>query len=244
MDKAWYKDWFGTPYYAMLYGNRDDAEAQEQVEGIIALTGSRPGSRVLDMACGRGRHARCFLSKGMEVTGFDVNPTAIEVARGVAPKADFRIHDMREHFAEARFDLVVNLFTSFGYFDQRDDDLKVLRVAHAALKPGGSLLIDFMNTPRVLAGLVEQEERTVGEVRFTVTRRLRGGMVEKSIHVRDGGCDHRFTERVMALLPQEIVLMAAECGFDVHGQFGGFDGSPYDVDRSDSYVLWAKRVNG
>ncbi|MBK6776208.1 MAG: methyltransferase domain-containing protein [Flavobacteriales bacterium] len=80
MDKAWYKDWFGTPYYAMLYGNRDDAEAQEQVEGIIALTGSRPGSRVLDMACGRGRHARCFLSKGMEVTGFDVNPTAIEVA--------------------------------------------------------------------------------------------------------------------------------------------------------------------
>lgn len=242
MDKAWYKDWFGTPYYSMLYGNRDDSEAQEQVEGILALTGSGPGSKVLDMACGRGRHARCFLAKGLEVTGFDVNPTAIDVAQLAAPGANFRIHDMREHFADGRFDLVVNLFTSFGYFDRRDDDLKVLRVAHAALKPGGSLLIDFMNTPKVIAGLVEQEERVVGEVRFTVTRRLRCGMVEKNIHVRDGGADHHFTERVMALTPDEIVSMAIECGFVVLGQFGGFDASPYVVDRSERYVLWAKRV--
>ncbi|MFZ1687827.1 MAG: methyltransferase domain-containing protein [Flavobacteriales bacterium] len=241
MEKAWFKEWFGTPYYALLYGNRDEQEAKAQVDGALALTGLKPGDHVLDMACGRGRHVRWFTERGMRVTGFDVNADAITAARRAAPGADLHVHDMRAPFAEGAFDLVVNLFTSFGYFEKRSDDLLVLRAVHTALKPGGSLLIDFMNTPKVIAGLVAKEERAVGEVRFTMTRRVHEGMVEKSIRVSDRGIKHQYMERVMALTPEEIVSMAEQCGFRVAGRFGDFEGNPYDVERSERFVLWVKR---
>ena len=130
MEKAGFNEWFGTPYYAMLYGHRDDEEARAQVEGLVSITGSTAGASVLDMACGRGRHARWFAERGMHVTGFDVNAEAITTARQVAPKAEFHVHDMREPFATSSFDLVVNLFTSFGYFAQRSDDLLEIGRAH------------------------------------------------------------------------------------------------------------------
>lgn len=241
MDKAWFKEWFGTPYYALLYGNRDEQEAKAQVEGVMVLTGLMQGACVLDMACGRGRHARWFAERGMRVSGFDVNTDAIAAARQAVPSAAFHVHDMREPFAEGAFDLVVNLFTSFGYFEKRSDDLLVLRAAYAALKPGGSLIVDFMNTPKVVAGLVAQEERAVGDVRFTMTRRLHDGMVEKSIRVCDNGMKHHYMERVMALTPEEIASMAEQCGFTVVGRYGDFDGRLYDVERSERFLLWAKR---
>lgn len=241
MDKAWFKEWFGTPYYALLYGHRDEEEARTQVDGAVALTGLVAGSRVLDMACGRGRHARWFAARGMHVSGFDVNQDAISAARIAAPQADLCVHDMRDPFAENTFDLVVNLFTSFGYFDKRSDDLLVLHSAYAALKPGGSLLIDFMNTPRVIAGLVAHEERAVGDIRFTMTRRVHNGMVEKSIRVCDNGVKHHYLERVMALTPEEIASMAVKCGFTIAGRFGDFNGSRYDMERSERFLLWAKR---
>ena len=241
MEKAGFNEWFGTPYYAMLYGHRDDEEARAQVEGLASITGLAAGASVLDMACGRGRHARWFAERGMHVTGFDMNADAIATARQVAPEAEFHVHDMREPFATSRFDLVVNLFTSFGYFAHRSDDLSVLRAAHAALRPGGSLVIDFMNTPKVISALVANEERSVGDVRFTMTRRVHQGMVEKSIRIQDNGVKHHYMERVMALTPEEIVSMARQCGFSIAGRFGDFNGAPYDVERSERFLLWAIR---
>lgn len=241
MRKGWFIEWFGTPYYAMLYGRRDEGEARRQVEAILKLTGTSPGAAVLDVGCGRGRHAQWFSGNGLATVGLDICPEAIAEAVERVPTARFSVHDMRQSFGRADFDLVVNLFTSFGYFDERSDDTAAIHNMFQALRPGGSLVLDFMNTPRVISSLVASEERTIGSTRFVIHRRVHEGFIEKSIRVEDKGTRRHFMERVIALTPVEIKGLLEKEGFLVQGVFGDFDGGRYEPETSERAVLWAKR---
>ena len=129
---AWYRTWFGTPYYKLLYGHRDEDDAEVWVSTILRRCEAGPGTTVLDMACGRGRHARWFAEVGCDVTGIDLSAESIAEARHDVPSAHFAVHDIRVPFASAAFDLVVCLFTSLGYFEDEDDDRKALAAAFAA----------------------------------------------------------------------------------------------------------------
>ena len=200
----WYTTWFGTPYYKLLYGHRDDVEARNWVQAIVARLGLRDGHAVLDMACGRGRHAQWFTNVGANVTGIDLSAESITEARAGCPGATFHVHDMREPMARSTFDLAVCLFTSLGYSADRNDDQRAVNAAAVALKPGGWFVLDLMNSERVCRELVEQEHLEVEGVVFDIERAMEDGAIVKRIHVHDGENDLRFVERVHAFTPASI----------------------------------------
>jgi len=238
---GWYRHWFGTPYYKLLYGHRDEAEAQAWVEAIMSRWDLRPDARVLDLACGRGRHARWFAAKGLRITGADISEESIAEARIAVPEAEFLVHDMRDALSRERFEGICCLFTSLGYFDDLADDQRVMDAVSAMLVPGGRFVLDFMNTPLVLRELVETEAITAGGLTFQVQRKVEGEVLVKRISVDDAGCSHAFEERVQALMPSQIEAMVVKAGLEVVDRTDGPDPLPFDPDRSARFVLWARK---
>lgn len=238
---GWYTRWFGTPYYKLLYGHRDDADAAAWVEAIIGRWQLEPGANVLDLACGRGRHARHLAGSGMRVTGLDISAESISEARIAAPAARFLVHDMREPLKGERFDAICCLFTSMGYFDELADDQRVLDAVNEMLTPGGRFVLDFMNTPLVLSELVPEEEVEAGGVAFRITRCLEGEVLVKRIVAMEGAREHRFEERVQALLPDQIEEMAVRAGLVIEDRTDGPELHPFDPARSQRFVLWTRK---
>lgn len=245
---GWYRHWFGTPYYKLLYGHRDDAEAAEWVDAILHRWQLPSGARLLDLACGRGRHARWFTARGLEVTGADISPESIAEARANVPDGRFLVHDMREPISGACFDAACCLFTSLGYFDSLTDDQRVFDAVSSMLKPGGRFVVDFMNTRVVLRDLVPVEFMECDRVRFRIDRSVEGDpalagqvVLVKRITAEDNGCQHLFEERVQALAPAQLERMAVTAGLVIEDRTDGPGASPFDADRSSRFVLWTRK---
>lgn len=235
---GWFKHWFGTRYYSLLYGHRDEDDASRWVDVILQRWQLAQGAELLDLACGRGRHARFFADSGLLVTGVDISVESIQEAQRTVPDATFAVHDMRETYRVKAFDGVCCLFTSMGYFNDIADDQKVFRSVAEALVPGGRFVIDFMNTELVLRELVAEETLVVENVEFRITRSLQDGIIVKRILVIDDGAEHRFEEHVQALSPAELEAMALEAGFSIDARTDGPEPTPFDPQRSQRYVLW------
>jgi SAM-dependent methyltransferase len=220
----WFEEWFGEEYL-QLYPYRDAAEADRAVSLILERVGFVPGWRVLDVACGAGRHARAFESAGARCVGIDLSAALLRVARGVtgAPlvRADMRALPVRP----GSMDLTVNLFTSFGYFDRDSEHAGALGEMIGTLRPGGWFVIDFLNAAAVRARLVPSETRHLDGARVTVRRSVSadGRYVCKTIEPASG---RRFTERVRLFGPEEIAGMLRAAGLTVRQRFGDYDASP------------------
>lgn len=238
---GWFKHWFGTRYYSLLYGHRDVEDARQWVEAIQGRWRLTPGSALLDLACGRGRHTQFFAEAGLRVTGVDISETSIAEARRAVPDAEFAVHDMREPFRPGSFDAVCCLFTSLGYFEDLEDDRDVFRAVWAALKPGGRFVLDFMNTGIVLRDLVAEERVLKGGIDFKLRRSCEHGVLVKYITVKDGADVHRFEERVQALTPDQLETMAREAGFEVQDRTDGPELQPFDPLDSQRFVLWMRK---
>jgi ubiquinone/menaquinone biosynthesis C-methylase UbiE len=225
----WFAEWFGEDYL-QLYPHRDDDDAREAlklVESVVQLS----GRRVLDLACGPGRHAVQLLERGARVTGLDLSAPLLQRARE-------RLHhsvqlvrgDMRRlPFADQSFDVVVNLFTSFGYFQEEAQDLAVLGEAARTLVPGGTLVLDYFNAELVRDNLVPAEEKVLGGRQVKISRRISdtGRFVIKEI-MPEGG--RHFTERVRLLSPGELERLLDSSGLKVTRRFGAYDGRPLGAD--------------
>ncbi|MEZ4756037.1 MAG: methyltransferase domain-containing protein [Flavobacteriales bacterium] len=235
----WYKDWFGTRYYALLYGHRDQDDAARWVRAILERWGPRPGERLLDLACGRGRHALHFANAGLDVTGVDLSEESLVEARSTVPLAQFRVHDIREPYPGPAFPYITCLFTSLGYTTDPADDLRVLQAASDSLAPGGRFVLDVMNTDHVLAHLIPVEERTIDGVHFLVERWYEDGSIRKRIQVTDGGAHHTYEERLRALRPGDLTAMVIRAGLQVEDTTDGPVLEPFDPGRSQRFVLWA-----
>lgn len=240
----WYKHWFGTRYYSLLYGHRDDADAAAWVDALLQRWSLPAGAMVMDMACGRGRHARCLAEHGLRVTGIDISGTSIAEARSAVPAAEFHVHDMRSPFPGKQFDAICCLFTSLGYFDSLDDDQQVFHAATGALRPGGYFTVDFMNTGVVLRDLVVKEELERDGVHFRIQRQLEDGVLVKRVSVDDHGTTHCFEERVQALDHLTLERMARNAGLEVLDITDGPVPTPFDPDRSTRFVLWTRKPRG
>jgi SAM-dependent methyltransferase len=220
----WFEEWFGEEYL-QLYPHRDLAEAERAVALILDRVGFAPGWRVLDVACGAGRHARAFETAGARCVGLDLSAALLRAARGVtgAPlvRADMRALPVRG----GSMDLTVNLFTSFGYFERDAEHAAALGEMVATLRPGGWFVIDFLNAPSVRAGLVPRERLRLNDTDVTVNRSVSsdGRYVCKTI---ESGNGRRFSERVRLFGVEEIEAMLATAGVAVRDRFGDYDASP------------------
>jgi len=220
----WFEEWFGEEYL-QLYPHRDAAEAERAVSLILDRVGFVPGWRVLDVACGAGRHARAFEAAGARCVGIDLSAALLRVAREVtrAPlvRADMRALPVRP----GAMDLTVNLFTSFGYFERDAEHADALREMVGTLRPGGWFVIDFLNAAAVRARLVPRESQYLDGDRVTVHRAISGDgrYICKTIEAASG---RRFTERVRLFGPEEIAAMLASAGVTLRHRFGDYDASP------------------
>ena len=226
----WFEQWFGEEYHA-LYPHRDDEDARRAVALIRGVVTWGSGDRILDLACGPGRHAAELARWGGQVVGFDLSRAMLRRARERSGGALVR-GDMRAlPFREGSFALAVNLFTSFGYFLDDDENRRVVSQVAAALAPGGHFVLDYLNAEQVrrLLELGEHEQGRWGngerrsDVR--VTRRIDsdGRFVIKEIELRDEG--RRFQERVRLYRADELATLLTDAGLRVTARFGNYDGA-------------------
>ncbi|MES2387007.1 MAG: class I SAM-dependent methyltransferase [Bacteroidota bacterium] len=238
---SWYSEWFDSPYYHVLYSRHNENEASRFISRLAGYLEIRPGDRVLDLACGRGRHSLSLCRIGADTTGIDLSPNNIAAARKLARRGlSFAVHDMREVLEPNAFHYVLNLFTSFGYFEDAGN-IQVVQSAAADLRKGGVLLIDFMNTPRVLTHLVSAQTVEVEGIAFRITKRVEEGVIIKTIDFKADGKEHHFEERVRALDCLDFMRYFHKSGLRLQEILGNYELDAYDEHRSDRMILIAKK---
>ena len=240
--EEWFKTWFDTSYYHILYQNRDFEEAERFITNLLDYLKLPGSANCLDLACGKGRHAVYLNKKGLKVTGLDLSENSISEAKPFENETlAFDVHDMRTVYKENTYDVVFNLFTSFGYFDNYEDNLKMLNSVNAMLVPKGLVVIDFMNADFVLNNLVGEELMVLDDIEFHITREYDGSNIYKNINFTDQGEDFSFQEKVQAIKKEEFEMLLEKTGFEVLDVFGDFSLNPFSKETSDRLIIIAKK---
>lgn len=241
-ENSWFAEWFDTTYYHQLYKHRDDAEAELFMRNITDLLHLAEDNHILDLACGKGRHAQFLSTLGYRVTGVDLSANSIGIAnQHSTDRLTFDVHDMREVYRKDEFDAVFNLFTSFGYFDSQSDNLKVLNSIRDMLKEDGVLVIDFMNAERVIRNLIPQETKIVDDIEFHIERKYDGTHIFKNIQFDDENQHFDFTERVQAVKLNDFEVLLEKAGFDVLNRLGNYKLDSFNAEMSDRLILVARK---
>jgi SAM-dependent methyltransferase len=242
----WFKAWFNHPAYLKLYAHRSLEEAEQTIDMLLKfITVAVRNPKVLDIACGSGRHAVALAERGFQVTANDLSSTLLAEARKLAEAKQttptFTQFDMREIPFENEFDLIVQLFTSFGYFESDDEDKVVLAHIARALKPGGWYVLDFLNAHRLRKTLQPESRRTLDGIDVLEQRVIFGERVVKSISITEGGETHRFMEAVRLYSMEELSNMLQAVGLRVHRLFGDYHGEAFVPDTSLRLIFIAQK---
>ena len=239
---SWFANWFDSPYYHTLYKNRDEKEAQVFIDNLIDYLQIPKGSKLIDIACGKGRHAKYFNKKGMDVVGVDLSQNSINTAiKDENKNLQFLAHDMRENYQENAFDVVTNLFTSFGYFENNKDEQKAINAMANNLKKEGILIIDFMNAKKVIANLVLNEQKTINNIQFDITRQVKDGYILKDIRITDGKEEQQFQEKVKAITLADYSEFITNAGLKIIDIFGNYKLDNFYEKISDRLILICKK---
>ena len=227
-DPEWFRPWFNTEAYHVLYGHRSESEASHAVSTLCAQGALGQPARVLDAGCGAGRHARALAKEGWTVEAFDLSEASIHEARAMeTPNIAYHCLDLRDLLSQtkwhASFDLVTNFFTSLGYFDDEAEHEAVVNGFVNALKPGGKLLVDFLNVPQVEANLIASETVSKQGTMFHIRRRIHEGWIEKSIQFEWEGSPQHHVERVRALDRSHLTSLLTRFGLEVRHIWGDYD---------------------
>lgn len=242
--KQWFETWFNTHYYHILYQNRNDAEAQSFINTLLEYLQPSNDAKILDLACGKGRHARFIADKGYDVTGIDLATDSIAFAKKHEHEhLQFQVHDMREPFAENEFDYVFNFFTSFGYFANKNDNFRAIESIAKALRPNGFLVIDFMNVRKVMNTLVRQEQKTLNDIDFHIKRSIDSGFIVKEIKVEDAANEKvaYFEERVQALTLVYFKRFFEKYNLKLLKKWGDYELNKFDVRYSNRLIMLVQK---
>ena len=233
----WFKTWFDSDYYHLLYKDRDHTEAEKFINNIYQYLNPNPNDTVLDLACGKGRHSIYLNRMGAAVEGCDYSENSINYAKQFEnDRLRFYSHDMRNRLPKT-YDYIFNLFTSFGYFESIEEHQMTLQNIFNGLNDKGLFIFDFMNTVHVLEHLVANEEVQKESVSFNIKRELIEGFITKHISFEINGNKHKYKEEVRALHPDELIKMMENCGFSVQEKFGNYQLAPFDLQKSKRFIL-------
>jgi len=239
---SWFAHWFDSPYYHTLYKHRDEKEAQAFIDNLVQHLQITKGSKLIDIACGKGRHATYFNSLGLNVVGVDLSTNSIASAKKNENETlQFSVHDMREIYQKNHFDVVTNLFTSFGYFDNEKDEQRALNAMATNLKSEGVLIIDFMNAEKVIANLVLKEQKIIDGITFNITRKTESNHIIKDIEILDKVVKQHFQEKVKALTLDDFSNFISTAGLKIIDIFGNYMLEGFDSIISDRLILICKK---
>jgi len=243
-EQAWYKDWFNSPFYHKLYFERDDKEAETFISTLIDHLQPAPGSAMLDIACGRGRHSRILAKKGFKVTGIDISFDSIAFAKKFENEnLEFYQHDMRLPFRVNYFDHAFNFFTSFGYFRTRREHDDTIRTIANGLKPNGIFVIDYLNVHYSEDHLVYNEQKKLNGTNYEIRRWHDETHFYKKIVINDPLLHHpiNYTEKVSKFSFGDLNDMLSYQGLQVQEVFGDYKLGHYDVRTKPRLIIIAKK---
>lgn len=243
-DNGWYKQWFNSPYYHKLYFERDEKEAEAFITRLIQYLEPSPGSRMLDVACGKGRHSKILASMGFYVTGIDISPDSIASAKQFEnDNLEFYIHDMRLPFRVNYFQYAFNFFTSFGYFRTRREHDDAIRTIAKSLQPGGQFVIDYLNTHYAEDHPHPNEEKQIGTTKYLIHRWDDESHFYKKITVIDPELPQQMecTEKVAKFSLGDFTDMLSFQGLQVNEVFGDYQFNNYDVRKTPRLILLASK---
>ncbi len=239
----WFESWFDSPYYHLLYKNRNEEEAQLLINNLISYLKLNPNQSIWDLCCGKGRHSIYLNSKGFNVIGTDLSKQSIEYASQFKNDTlQFFEHDMREPFKFNHFDVVLNLFTSFGYFDNEEDDRKVFKNVHDALKNQRVFVLDFLNAEYVKQTIQADQFITIDDVQFKTSKEILNEKVIKTIKIEDGSKQFEYQEQVNLLSKSYFEKLATEVGFNILNTFGNYSLKEFNVNKSPRLLLILQKV--
>jgi SAM-dependent methyltransferase len=247
-EKAWYESFFGEDYFEIYEGVLRPEVAAEHVEGIVSLLDLQPGARILDLACGHGRHSILLAKRGFDVTGYDLSEIFLARARANADKEGVSVRwiqgDMRELPFDAEFDAAINVFTSFGYFEDPDDDVRTLWGLRASLKPEGRFLLETLHRDGLTARFQPQsfERMSTGSIVLHERRwDLARDVIDDAVTlIRPDGTRTEYTTTVRLRSLDEFIALMRESGLVVDFWHGGLDGSNLEL-SSHRLVLVGRR---
>jgi SAM-dependent methyltransferase len=231
----WFRRWFNSAYYHKLYRNHNEQEAADLVNELIGYLRPVPGSSILDVGCGAGRHCKQLASKGFTVTGIDLASSSIrEAKRWETNSLHFMRHDMRSPFGYNRFEYVFNFFTSFGYFKTDHENNGVIRNMSHALKKQGTLVLDYMNVHYVEERLVPSEEKEIDGIIYHITRWMDEKFFYKKIVIGEGqageACEN--VEQVARFALEDFNRMFNQNNFQIEEIFGDYSLGSFELNSS------------
>lgn len=234
----WFANWFDSPYYHILYKDRDKKEAELFIDNLIEKLQFKKGSKLIDIACGKGRHANYFNKKGLDVVGIDLSKNSIAIAKQFENSSlMFDVHDMREVYKENYFDIATNLFTSFGYFNNKTDNFNAIHSIAKNLKKEGLLIIDFMNVKKVIANLLSNEQKTIDGIIFKIRKKVKKDHIIKDIVITDGIIEQNYQEKVKAITLAHFTELISKAGLKIIDIFGNYKLEDFDDLTSDRLIL-------
>lgn len=241
-ESQWFESWFDTSYYHLLYQQRDHEEAARFIEHLMRHLSAPQDALICDLACGNGRHSAVISEMGYHAVGLDLSSNNIRLARNRAlANAEFYEHDMRKPFRIRYFDVILNLFTSFGYFETHREHLQTVENMSKGLRNGGRLVLDFLNVHKVRKELVPHSDYERDNIRFQVSRRMEDGYIVKHIHINEGKKDIQFEEKVRGYDLDEFTEMMTAAGLSIEEVFGSYQLDTFDPTSSDRLIICAKK---
>lgn len=245
MTTDWYKDWFETKEYLNVYRHRNEGEAEDLVNIILNNVRLSKSGKVLDMACGTGRHSILFAKKGFKVTAVDLSKNMLSAARKKAEaenlKIDFIQSDLRFFANSGRFDLAINLFTSFGYFETDEENFEIFNTAYNHLKTDGYFVLDFFNKYFVEKNLIIESHDSVEKLDIIQKRKIDGLRVVKEIIISDNDHSRKYFESVRMFSQTELINELIRIGFAIEKTFGDFQGNQFNQFSSPRIIIIAKK---
>ena len=261
--QEWFKKWFNTQEYLDLYKHRDTTDAKKIVTLILKNIRLKKNSKVLDLACGNGRHSVLFAKKGFNVLGIDLSPFLINQAKSKL-KADYKKHknnlrfeirDMRDIHHNNEFDLVVNLFTSFGYFEKNSENVRVVRSISKSLKKSGYFFFDFLNGAYLKRNIVPfnikkarpGRSRKGNQNIIIQVREIKAGFVKKNIIILKNPENskypqiYNFYEKIKLYSVNDFRKIFNTNGLKICKIFGDYYGNRYNSLKSERLIILAQK---
>jgi len=253
-DTQWFRSWFNSDYYRALYKHRDGKDAAKIISLLFKNIQLKKGSRVLDLACGNGRHSVFFARKGYETLGIDLSENLVAQARKMAAKIkspyssrlSFEIGDMRKLSHLNEFELVVNLFSSFGYFESDSENEMVIKSVSNSLKSGGYFLLDFLNAEYLKKNIVPITISGIEGNTVVQIRQIDNGFVKKEILIIEKSPNGKtykrdYNERIKLYSRDDFVRMFTANGLKIVNVFGDYEGTKFVRSKSERLVLLARK---
>lgn len=243
MSMNWFEKWFDSPLYEQLYSNRDEVEARKLTEFLLRVLELNRCSRILDLGCGRGRHAMILNQKGYRVKGIDLSKQAIRAARNKAEnlglkEISFEVRDMRDPLPE-KFDAIVNLFTTFGYFHTDKENARVFDSVVHMLKPNGIFVLDYLNASKVRSSYRAKDTGELQDFQYSISRYIQDDAIIKDIDFKGGrvGKVQSYSERVKLYDLSWFKRNMGQRGLEIDHVFGDYEGNDFDAGTSPRLLI-------